>query len=303
MADFVPYDPKIHGDIPTQTFVPYDPSVHGDLPSDRGVLDKVSDFGRVALDSATFGLADPIKAAIRTGTQGGNYSDNLADSRKSTDDAGNRLGTVGKTAAEITGVLPTMIVPFGGEAALAAKLGTVGGKIGARALEGAAIGAAQQAGHSNSASEILPNAARGAALGGVIGGGIPLGGAIVSGIDRGVGAAASKLSGVSLAEQDAIRAGARNGGIAPPGQMDSTSAYNAVKDLKLTPNKLSEKLMGGAGLDWLLEGALHKSGLGVPIAAFSSPKLVGGVRYAQGLADRVIPTSLFTRAVSGVSNE
>lgn len=141
----------------------------------RPWMDRAKDFTEVAADSMSFGMLPRLAAKFKELRGVGTYDENLAANRKAVDDASARLGTAGSIGANVAGgVLTGSALGNAGITVLGRVPANAGmlAKIGAGALEGAAYGAANEAGHSQAQdwSGVGLDAAKGAGIGAAVGG-------------------------------------------------------------------------------------------------------------------------------------
>lgn len=153
------------------------------LRSDRPLRARAEDFLTRAADSATFGFAPKASAKLgewwnegKTGT----YDEILAKRRAEVEAAGERLGTAGSLAADVTGGLLTGTAAANAGLSLVGRLGPRAGilaKTGAGAIEGGGYGALSGAGHTDTGQidDYVTNALASAKTGAALGGGLTFG--------------------------------------------------------------------------------------------------------------------------------
>jgi len=149
----------------------------------RDIRPRAEDFLTRVADSGSFGFLPKASAKLgewwnegKTGT----YDEILAKRRREVEEAGDRLGTVGTIAADLTGGALTGTALARGGLSLLGRTGPRAGllkKTGAGAIEGGLYGAAGEVGHTDTGKieDYATAAARGFKEGAVLGGGTTLG--------------------------------------------------------------------------------------------------------------------------------
>jgi len=175
---------------------PYEPSGPLYGAQHRDLRPRAEDFLTRAADSLSFGVLPKVSAKLgewwndgKTGT----YDEILAKRRREVEEAGDRLGTAGTIAADLTGGaftgsaaarIPALVRSNAPGLTLLGRLGPRSGivaKTGAGAIEGGVYGAAGAAGHTDSdkIEDYATAAARGFKEGGLVGGALGLGGGLL----------------------------------------------------------------------------------------------------------------------------
>jgi len=165
---------------------PYEPSGPLYGAQHRDLRPRAEDFLTRAADSATFGVAPKASAKLGELQGKGTYDELLAKRRREVEEAGDRLGTAGTIAADLTGGALTGTTAANAGLTLlrtpagARRLGLLRGT-GAGAVEGGLYGAAGAAGHTDSdkIEDYATAAVRGFKEGGLVGGGIGLSGGLL----------------------------------------------------------------------------------------------------------------------------
>lgn len=140
---------------------------------------QIKDFGRTLAQGATLGFSDEVLAAARALTEGGTYEQKVKEEREALERYAKEhpaLATVTEVGA---GILPALFTGGASAAAGAARTG-IGAAAKIAAKEGAKFGAATALGKTEelaqkpfeAAKEVAIGGLTGAALGGVIGGGV-----------------------------------------------------------------------------------------------------------------------------------
>lgn len=172
---FDQFDAPANGAAPAAPENPFDRFDTGAAPkakSDTPILDMVNSAIRGAADTATFGMADRMRAglAAATGIGGrfGEYERNLLQERAK-NKYYSEAAPISGVAGQLAGGLALPVGATGGAA-------TLGGRIAAGAGAGALQGGLYGAGSSEDLTnlpDVGKNAATGAAIGGLIGGAAP----------------------------------------------------------------------------------------------------------------------------------
>jgi len=141
----------------------------------RGFKPRAEDFLTRTADSLSFGTLPKLSAKISELSGNGTYDENLAKRRREVDEAGERLGTAGSIAADLTGGALTGSAAANAGLSLLTRLGPRAGllaKTGASAIEGGLYGAGSAAGHTDTGKieDYATNAARGFKEGAIFGG-------------------------------------------------------------------------------------------------------------------------------------
>lgn len=176
----------------------------------RGIIPRTEDFLTRLASSAQFGfgeklsatgpgrwmaragktdIRDLIQGKVEPGTDVGlTYDEVLAKRRRNVEEAGERLGTAGTVAADLSGGLLTGSLLARGGLTVAGRVpagATLGTKVGAGALEGAGYGAAYGAGHTDTGeiADYIKNMATSGGVGLLTGGAFP---AAARGVQRAI---------------------------------------------------------------------------------------------------------------------
>lgn len=167
------------------------------------------------VQGTTFGWGDELRGAVQGGLaalQGGDFGDTYA---RTVDDARQKLeyqrrtNPIGSFAAEFAGAIPTGV-------GLGGKLVGSGTTLGARALSGAGVGAAQGVAYGAGAADDdkrVEGGMLGGALGGIVGGAAPYVGAAARRLVTPLPASKSRLAAADILKKEGVNltAGQRTG--------------------------------------------------------------------------------------------
>jgi hypothetical protein len=167
------------------------------------------------VQGVTFGWGDELRGAVQGGIgalQGKDFGDVYArtiDESRNALDHERRVNPIGSLAAEVAGAIPTGM-------GLGGQIAGRGATLGARALSGAGVGAAQGAAYGAGAAEDderLPGAALGLVTGGAIGAAAPYVGAAARRLVTPAPASASQNAAARVMQQEGVTlsAGQRTG--------------------------------------------------------------------------------------------